>query len=366
MIFAVDQRLQAGRMASSSISFGRNLKMSPLKRSAVSAAILLSLSAVTCGASATSVAEGENAAGAMKVSFNNRAIVMAGNLYTPPNYDRSKRYPAIVVTHPWGGVKEQTAGLYAQKLAEKGFVTLAFDASHYGESGGEPRDLENPSDRVQDIRSAIGYLSNLPQVDANRIGALGICAGGGYTLDEAQTDLRVKAVAGVVSYDIGAATREGIEGMPVSRQDRLNILANVDRQLNKEAAGETVLVEQLIPGREKWTDQTPGFFREAYDYYLTPRGAHPGARNQYVVTSPGLHMAYFPFSQMEAISPRPLLLIAGGKAETLKFSQDAFEKAKQPKELMVIPGASHFDLYDKPQYVTPAVAKLADFFGKNL
>ncbi|MEJ8851145.1 alpha/beta hydrolase [Variovorax rhizosphaerae] len=340
--------------------------MSIVKRTAASAAILLSLASAAPEAGARSVAEGANTVGAVKVSFKNRAITMVGHLYTPPNYDRNRKYPAVVVTHPWGGVKEQTAGLYAQKLAEKGFVTLAFDASHYGESGGEPRDLENPADRVQDIRSAIGYLSNLPQVDPKRIGALGICAGGGYTLDEVQTDLRVKAVAGVVSYDIGAATREGIEGVPVSAQDRLDLLASVDRQLNKEAGGEPVLVEQLIPGRDKWTDATPGFFREAYDYYLTPRGAHPGARNRYVVTSPGLHMAYFPFSQMDAISPRPLLLIAGSKAETLKFSQDAFDNAKQPKELMVIPGASHFDLYDKPQYVTPAVAKLAEFFGRNL
>lgn len=340
--------------------------MSKVKRYAARAALCLAIASTAHAATPATVAQGANAVGAVKVSFKNGAVTMAGNLYLPPNHDRSRKYPAVVVTHPWGGVKEQTSGLYAQKLAEKGFVTLAFDASHYGESGGEPRDLESPADRVQDIRSAIGYLSNLPQVDADRIGALGICAGGGYTLDEVQTNLRVKAVAGVVSYDIGAATREGIEGVPVSRQDRLDLLASVGRQLNKEAGGEPVLVEQLIPGRDKWTDATPNFFREAYDYYLTPRGAHPGARNRYVVTSPGLHMAYFPFSQMDAISPRPLLLIAGGKAETLKFSQDAFDKARQPKELMVIPGASHFDLYDKPQYVTPAVARLADFFGKNL
>ncbi len=331
-----------------------------------SGAMTMVLASTPSAVIAASVAEGANTIGSTKVSFSNGAVKMAGNLYLPPGYDSSKKYAAIVVAHPWGGVKEQTAGLYAQQLAQRGFVTLAFDASHYGESGGEPRDLENPAERVQDIRSAVGYLSNLSQVDPARIGALGICAGGGYTLNEAQNDLRVKAVAGVVAYDMGAAAREGIKGVPVSAKDRVNILEAVAKQLNKEASGQPVLVEQLIPGREQWTDKTPGFFREAYDYYLTPRGGHPNVKNRCVVTSLGLHMAYFPYAQMEAISPRPLLLIAGSKAETLKFSKDAYAKAKQPKELMVIPGASHFDLYDKPQYVTPAVGKLAEFFGKNL
>ncbi|HCF5435919.1 TPA: alpha/beta hydrolase [Pseudomonas aeruginosa] len=317
-------------------------------------------------AHAATVAEGANVVGSQKIAFNNGAIAMAGNLYLPPDYDSSRTYPAIVVAHPWGGVKEQTSGLYAQQLARKGFVTLAFDASHYGESGGEPRDLEDPADRVQDIRSAVGYLASLPQVDAARIGTLGVCAGGGYTLHEAQTDPRVKAVAGVVAYDIGDATRTGIDGSPVSAEDRLNLLQNVAEQLNKEAAGAPLLVQQLLPSRDQLDASTPNFVREATDYYLTPRGAHPNARNRFVVTSPGLHMAYYPLEHMELVAPRPVLLIAGERAETLKFSQAAYAKAQQPKELLVIPGASHFDLYDKPEYVTPAVDKLAEFFGEHL
>lgn len=339
--------------------------MSTVKKLMVAASILMTLSFESF-AQPTSVAQGINATGSQKVTFRSGEIIIVGNLYLPPNYDASRKYSAIVVAHPWGGVKEQTSGLYAQQLARKGFVTLAFDASHYGESGGEPRDLENPADRVQDIRSAVGYLSHLPEVDPDRIGALGICAGGGYTLNEAQSDLRVKAVAGVVTYDIGAATREGIKGSPVTAGDRKKLLERVDSELTKEAAGAPVLVEQLIPGREQWNDQTPDFMREAYDYYLTPRGSHPNAKNRYVVTSPGLHMAYYPLEHMADISPRPVLLIAGGKAETLKFSEDAYASAREPKELMVIPGASHFDLYDKPQYVGPAVARLAEFFGRNL
>lgn len=337
--------------------------MSILKSSLISAAMLFSLSAL---AHAATVAEGANVAGSQKVTFNNGAITMAGNLYLPPDYDSSRTYPAIVVAHPWGGVKEQTSGLYAQQLARKGFVTLAFDASHYGESGGEPRDLEDPAERVQDIRSAVGYLASLSQVDAARIGTLGVCAGGGYTLHEAQTDPRVKAVAGVVAYDIGDATRTGIEGSPVSAEDRRNLLQSVAEQLDKEAAGAPLLVQQLLPSRDQLDASTPNFVREATDYYLTPRGAHPNARNRFVVTSPGLHMAYYPLEHMELVAPRPVLLIAGERAETLKFSQAAYAKAQQPKELLVIPGASHFDLYDKPEYVTPAVDKLAEFFGEHL
>lgn len=340
--------------------------MSKMRKALISATVVLAHTWPASGAFAATVAEGANAAGATHVTFTNGLVKMAANLYLPPHYDRNKKYPAVVVAHPWGGVKEQTAGLYAQKLAEHGFVTLAFDASHYGESGGEPRDLESPADRVQDIRSAVGYLANLPQVDANRIGALGVCAGGGYTLHEAQTDLRVKAVAGVVAYDIGDATRNGIEGSPVSATDRLALLKSVDAQRNKEAAGEPVLVQPLLPSRDKVDASTPNFVREAVDYYLTVRGAHPNAKNRYVVTSPGLHLAYYPLEHMDLVSPRPLLLIAGEKAETLKFSQAAYAEAQQPKELVVVPGASHFDLYDKPQYVVPAVTKLAEFFGRHL
>ncbi|QOL15195.1 alpha/beta hydrolase [Dickeya dianthicola] len=340
--------------------------MSLLKVSLLCASILITGSVCAAENNPPNVADGINVTGSKSVTFQNGAIKMAANLYLPADYDSTKKYPAIVVSHPWGGVKEQTSGLYAQQLAKRGFITLAYDASHYGESGGISRDLENPADRVQDIRSAIGYLASLPQVDANRIGALGICAGGGYTLHEAQSDLRVKAVAGVVPYDIGDATRNGIEGLPVTASDRLKIMQGVDEQLNKEAAGSPVLVQQLLPSRNTVNSSTPNFVREATDYYLTPRGAHPNAHNRYVVTSLGLHMAYYPLEHMDQIAPRPVLLIAGEKAETRKFSQQAYDTAKQPKELVIIPGASHFDLYDKAQFVNPAVDKLADFYGKNL
>lgn len=337
-----------------------------LRNSLISTAFFCALPLSAGAAEPLSVAQGANVVGSQKVTFINGTIKMAGNLYLPPAYDGSRKYPAIVVAHPWGGVKEQTAGLYAQQLARKGFVTLAFDASHYGESGGEPRDLEAPIDRVQDIRSAVGFLKTLPQVDANRIGSMGVCAGGGYALHESQTDPRVKAVASVVAYDIGDATRTGITGIPVTAEDRQKLLQSTYRQLDKEAAGAPALVQSLLPPMSTINSDSPSFLREATQYYLTPRGAHPNAKNRFVVTSPALHVDYYPLEHMDLVSPRPVLLISGDRAETIKFSQAAYATAKQPKELYVIPGASHFDLYDKPQYVTPAVEKLAEFFGKSL
>lgn len=340
--------------------------MSIFRNSLIAATFLCSLPSLVCASNLESVAGGVNTVGSKSVVFNNGSVRMAANLYLPAQYDANKKYPAIVVAHPWGGVKEQTSGLYAQELAKMGFITLAFDASHYGESGGEPRDMEDPAERVQDIRSAVGYLASLGQVDPNRIGTMGVCAGGGYTLHEAQTDVRVKAVAAVVAYDIGDATRTGIQGAPVSSANRQNLLRDVALQLNKEAAGAPVLVQPLLPSRDQINNDTSNFIREAIDYYLTPRGGHPRASNRYVVTSSGLHMAYFPLEHMDLVAPRPVLLIAGERAETLKFSQQAYERAQQPKELFIIEGASHFDLYDKPQYVTPAAAKLAAFFNEHL
>jgi fermentation-respiration switch protein FrsA (DUF1100 family) len=301
-----------------------------------------------------------------KVSFPNKNITVLGNVYTPANFDKSKKYAAIVVVHPFGGVKEQTAGLYAQKLAEQGFITLAYDAAHQGESGGEPRLIEIPATRIEDIRSAVDYLSNLPQVDENRIGALGICTGGAYAINAAQTELRIKAVAGVSVFDLGRARREGVGGT-ISYEERMKRLAEVGKQRTRETRGEPVLFVPVVPdSADQFTDKTPALYREGYEYYRTPRAQHPNSPNRYMFTSLGLQMAFFPFEQVETISPRPILMVAGSRADTIYFSQDAYEKAKEPKELFVIPGASHIDLYDKPQYVTQTVEKLREFFGKAL
>lgn len=182
-----------------------------------------------------------------KVTFMNNTTKMTGNIYLPAHFDKTKKYPAISVAHPWGGVKEQTAGIYARKLAEKGFITLAYDASHYGESEGTPRYEENPAERIGNIHSVIDYLSNTPNVDANRIGALGICAGSGYTIAAAETDPRIKAVAGVSTYDVGDASRNGLRNVwPVNKEQ---VLAEAAAQRTIEAAGVPVRIDKLLPAK---------------------------------------------------------------------------------------------------------------------
>jgi len=302
-----------------------------------------------------------------KVSFPHGTHQVVGNLFLPPGFDETKRYAAFPVTHPFGGVKEQTSGLYARHLAEQGFITLAYDASHYGESGGEPRLYEVPGDRVEDIRCAVDYLSNQPQVDPDRIGALGICAGGGYTVNAAQTEYRIKAVATISAFDVGSARREGVPRGLITHEQRVQRLEEIGAQRSREARGEPLRMINFVPASaDEITPDTPELYREGYDYYCTPRAQHPNAPGRYVFTSLGLQMAFFAFEQVETISPRPLLMIAGSEADTMYFSKEATDKAGEPKELVIIPGATHIDLYDRPQYVPQVVAKLTDFYGKYL
>jgi fermentation-respiration switch protein FrsA (DUF1100 family) len=291
---------------------------------------------------------------------------VVANLFKPAGFDANRRYAAIVVTHPFGGVKEQTAGLYAQRLAEEGFITLAYDASYQSESGGEPRLMEVPAQRLDDISCAIDFLVRHPQVDAERIGSLGICAGGSYALCNATTELRVKAVAAVSLFNLSEARREGV-GHSIPYEERVKRLKEVGEQRSREAKGEPVRLVPVVPDSpDQFTETTPALYREGWEYYRTSRAQHPNSPNRYVFTSLGLQMASFPFEQIETISPRPILLIAGSKADTLYWSQEAYNKAKEPKELHVIDGASHIDMYDKPQYVTPAIAKLKEFFEAAL
>ena len=302
-----------------------------------------------------------------KVSFPHGTHQVVGNLFLPPGFDETKKYAAFPVTHPFGGVKEQTSGLYARHLAEQGFITLAYDASHYGESGGEPRLYEVPGDRVEDIRCAVDYLSNQPQVDPDRIGALGICAGGGYTVNAAQTEYRIKAVATISAFDVGSARREGVPRGLITYEQRVPRLEEIGAQRSREARGEPLRMINFVPASaDEITPDTPELYREGYDYYCTPRAQHPNAPGRYVFTSLGLQMAFFAFEQVETISPRPLLMIAGSEADTMYFSKEATDKAGEPKELVIIPGATHIDLYDRPQYVPQVVAKLTDFYGKYL
>lgn len=297
------------------------------------------------------------------VYFKNGTIKMAGDLYFPDGFDKNKKYAAIIVTHPGGGVKEQTAGLYAKKLAKEGFVTLAFDASHQGESGGEPRFLENPTERVEDIRSGVDYLTTLPFVSQDRIGALGICAGGGYTINAAMTEHRIKAVGTVSAVDIGLTTRKGWNGdVPVAEQ--LKLLDSIAKQRTAEANGAEPLLVNYVP--EQPDAKTPRDLREATEYYRTPRGQHPNSTNQMLFTSIDKMTAFSAFNQMDELLTQPLLLIAGSDAGSLWQSKQAYELAKSEKELFVVKGATHMTMYDQPDHVDQAVQKLSLFFKKNI
>ncbi|NMB79461.1 MAG: alpha/beta hydrolase [Methanomicrobiales archaeon] len=225
-----------------------------------------------------------------------------------------------------------------------------------------PRGTEIPAIRLADIRCAIDYISSHPQVDENRIGAVGICAGGGYAICAAQSDHRIRAVAGVSPVDIGGLTRRDIPF-----EERMKLLDEIGRQRTREFKGEPVRYGTFAPeSPETITDATPTLYREAYDYYRTPRGGHPNSTNRFPFTNMASWMAFHAFTHIDTISPRPLLLIAGSKADTIEFSEKAFCKAQDPKELFRIPHATHVDLYDKPEYVTPAVARLAAFFRDAL
>jgi uncharacterized protein len=297
----------------------------------------------------------------LPASFKNNGIDMAGNLYLPKNFSQTAKYPAIVSVHPGGGVKEQTAGLYAQKLSEQGFVALAFDASHQGASGGMPRLLDDPMRRVADIYSAVDYLTSLGYVDAGRIGALGICAGSGTTVKAASMERRIKAIATVSAVDVGAATRKGWDGK-ATQADQLALLESVAKQRSAEAAGAEPAYVNYVP---KVGDKSaPRDLQEAADYYLTPRGQHPNSPNKMLMTSLSALVSFTGFDRVDLLT-QPLMIVAGSEAGSLWHSQELHAKAAGPKELFIVDGATHMDLYDG-KGVDIAMSKLAPFFVRTL
>ncbi|MER5802114.1 alpha/beta hydrolase [Streptomyces mirabilis] len=295
--------------------------------------------------------------------------VIAANLFLPANLDSDRKHAAILVGHPFLGVKEQTSGLHAQLLAEQGYIAMAFDASHYGDSTGEPRFMESPAIRVEDFHAGVDFLSNHPLVDPERIGVLGICGGGGYSVNAAQMDHRIRAIATVSMFDLGRVRREGLDG-EITQEARMKILDAVAQERTKESSGQParffdMQTDQFGSGAPLG-EKTAALGADLMDYYATPRGAHPNCTGVFTFTSlPGM-FGFFPFTQIETISPRPLLMIVGEKAPSAYFSEDAYSKAAEPKELFVIPGASHADLYDKAPYITQSLEKLVGFFNDNL
>ncbi|MDO5531503.1 alpha/beta hydrolase [Sutterella sp.] len=302
-----------------------------------------------------------------RVRIPTRGHSLAALLYVPAaGPRRDEGLPTVVVSPNGGGVKEQAAGLYARRLAARGFVTVTFDPSHQGESGGEPRLEENPDDRVEDISAAVDWLTQLACVDPERIGALGICAGGGYTLHAAQTDVRIRAAATVSAVDSGRTRREGIGGV-MTDLSRAEALEAVAKQRTLEAAGGPVKWVHYVaePGEVPEDAPARSLAREATEYCRI-RGAHPRSPNLYRFTSIARLFAYTAFDHLDWISPRPVLLIAGSDADTRYLSEDAFAMARDPKELFLVQGASHIDLYDRDPCVGEAVEKLAGFFREAL
>lgn len=296
------------------------------------------------------------------ITFKRHNIKMAGVLYLPTDMDESKKYPAIVVVHPGGGIKEQTAGLYAFNLAQLGYITLAFDASHQGESEGEPRLLEDPTARVEDARSAVDYITTLPFIDRERIGALGICAGGGYAITVAQTERRIKAVATVSAVDIGETFRRGWNGN-TSVAEQIKTLEAVAAQRTAEANGAEPMMIAYVP--DAVDKNTEPDLAEAHEYYRMPsRWQHPNSSNRFLFSSVDKIMAFSVFERIDTFLTQPLLLIAGSNAGSRWQSEKALNLAKGPKELFIVDGATHMTMYDKD--ADKAMPKLTEFFGKNL
>ena len=302
-----------------------------------------------------------------KVTFMNtniRNITMSAIIHFPEDFNEAGKYPAIVVSHPGGGVKEQTAGLYARKVAEHGFITIAYDASYQGESTGEPRQLENPHVRTEDVSAVIDYLTTLPYVDTERIGAMGICAGGGYTANAAINDHRIKAVGTVSAVNIGAMFRNGWENN-IKDADALPYLIAGANTRTKDAGGEGFETMPMAPLKKE--DAPNAELEEAWEYYHTDRcqwSTAPGfatARNLTQI------ITYDAFHKAEAFLTQPLQIVAGSLAGSKWMSEDLFERAAvKDKHFHVVEGANHMGLYDVPKYVEEAVSVLVPFFQAKM
>lgn len=299
------------------------------------------------------------------VTYKLNGINIAANVYTPANYDSSKKYAAIVLAHPNGGVKEQTTGLYAQCLAEEGYITITADAAYQGASGGEPRHVDKPANRIEDIHGMADYISQYPGVDANRLGILGICGGGGYTIKAVQGDKRFKVVATLSLFNTGEVRRNGFQNSQLNTiQERLQ-QASVARA-QEVAGGEILYAGTAIPTDEEIAKMPAGLYSEGLIYYYKTN-AHPNSTFKYTVSSLIDLMTFDANTNTDLIN-QPLLMIAGSKADTKYMTDEVFSKATnaKSKELFVVDGATHIQTYWKPEYVNQIVNKLADFYGQNL
>jgi len=293
------------------------------------------------------------------VTFPSANFKIAAHLYVPDSIKAGQKLPALVVVHPFGGVKEQTAGGYAEELRKSGFVALPFDRRYQGESEGTPRQVEDAFGAGEDIRSAVTFLSLQEQVDPSRIGIVGICAGGGYVIFGASTDPRIKVVVGISTVEIGGFIRS------LGKPTLDGILEDAGQaRINYAKTGEVKYLP-IVPALAEVNDQTPNLMAEGADYYLTSRGGHPNSINRTAVWSYNQLAVYDSFAQIDQIAPRPFLLIAGTKADTLPFSEKAYKAAGEAnKELYLVEGSTHIDLYDR--HIPKVAPKLIEFLKQKL
>lgn len=315
-----------------------------------------------------------------KVTFKNRyGITLAGDLYLPKNRG-DRRLPALAVSGPFGAVKEQSSGRYAQTMAERGFVTLAFDPSFTGESGGEPRNVASPDINTEDFSAAVDFLGLQPNVARDRIGIIGICGYAGMGLTAATSDSRIKAVATASMYDMSRSISRGHQDSytPEQRRKVLDYLGRqrwADAESGRYAVGyhevpfdrngNIVKGDRVLP--EVLPANADPVLAMFFDYYRTPRGFHPRSINStsaWTATTPMSFFAFPLYSSIELISPRPMLLVAGENAHSRYYSEDVVKVASEPKELLIVPNADHVDLYDQMDKIP--FDKLTDFFRQHL
>lgn len=306
----------------------------------------------------------------VQIKNQDMAWHIAANILTPPGFDEGKKYPTIVSVHPFGSCKEQTSGnIYGKALAERGYVVIAYDASFQGESGGTPRWIEDPAQRVRDISHVIDYAVTLPYVDAERIGVIGICDGGGYVTNATLTEKRIKAVAAVTPVNIGRLFREGFSGY-----NPLGALEAMAAQRTKEARGGELQVNELLPANPeiaKAAGLTERDVFEATDYYKTPRGQQTGGWTRMLFSHAQQTLAWDAFAFSEMLLTQPVIVAVGQKVGAFgayRDGQEIYGRATSSKDRQIVSleNASHYDLYDKPDAVGPALEQIIPFFAKHL